>query len=50
VDGIVVDVLVKVVEFAPAVGILLVVAWRADQRAQQCLSALIAHLEKEHTK
>lgn len=40
--------LVKGFEFAPAVLVLIWVAWRADSRAQQCMERLFGHLDDDH--
>lgn len=40
--------LVKAVELSPAVAVLIWQAWRSDQRAQECIAKLFAHLDKEH--
>lgn len=43
-----VEVVSAALELSPAVGIMAWFAWRADERAQQCLDRLIEHLDREH--
>ena len=47
-DSVITEIMANIVEYAPAVAILVWVAWRADARAQECIDKLIEHLDKEH--
>ena len=40
--------LLEAVKLSPAVGVLIWAAWRADQRATECMHRLFEHLDREH--
>lgn len=47
-DALFQEALINIAEYAPAVGVLIWLVWRADTRAQECQDKLFEHLDREH--
>lgn len=47
-DELILGALVEGIKLSPAIGILIWVAWRADNRAQACMEKLFQHLDRDH--